>query len=217
MSRPALLAVAVLAALALGPWLARAAARLAARDDAVRPTAARTVVSTLVLAALLAGAVLVTGWRPAVLGFGWVAAAGVLLGAVDLAAHRLPDRVTYPAAVVCTAAFAVDGAVTGSWDAFLRALLAATASGAVAGLAWLVVPAGLGLGDAKLLALLGLVLGWAGWGVLLAGIFLGLVVGSVVSLALIATRRAGWRTALPFAPPLLAGAVLALALQGSLR
>jgi len=215
-SRPALLAVAVLAALAVGPWLARAAARLAARDDAVRPTAARTVVSTLVLAALLAGAVLVTGWRPAVLGFGWVAAAGVLLGAVDLAAHRLPDRVTYPAAVVCTAAFAVDGAVTGSWDAFLRALLAATASGAVAGLAWLVVPAGLGLGDAKLLALLGLVLGWAGWGVLLAGIFLGLVVGSVVSLALIATRRAGWRTALPFAPPLLAGAVLALALQGSL-
>ena len=77
------------------------------------------------------------------------------------------------------------------------------------------VPGGLGLGDVKLLALLGLVLGWAGWGVLLAGIFLGLVVGSVVSLALIAGRRAGWRTAVPFAPPLLAGAVLALALQGS--
>ena len=30
--------------------------------------------------------------------------------------------------------------------------------------------------------------------------------------ALLATRRAGWRTALPFGPPLLAGAVLALAL-----
>ena len=57
-------------------------------------------------------------------------------------------------------------------------------------------------------------LGWAGWGVLLAGVFLGLVAGAAVSLVLLATRRAGWRTALPFGPPLLAGAVLALALAG---
>ena len=61
----------------------------------------------------------------------------------------------------------------------------------------------------KLLGLLGLVLGWFGWGVLLAGIFLGLLAGALVSLVLLATRRAGWRTALPFGPPLLAGAVLA--------
>jgi leader peptidase (prepilin peptidase)/N-methyltransferase len=66
----------------------------------------------------------------------------------------------------------------------------------------------------KLLALLGLVLGWVGWGVLLAGIFLGLVVGSLVSVVLLLTRRAGWRTALPLGPPLLTGAVLALAVQG---
>ena len=38
--------------------------------------------------------------------------------------------------------------------------------------------------------------------------------GAVVSLVLVASRRAGWRTALPFGPPLLVGAVLALALQG---
>jgi leader peptidase (prepilin peptidase) / N-methyltransferase len=30
---------------------------------------------------------------------------------------------------------------------------------------------------------------------------------------LLATGRAGWRTALPFGPPLLVGAVLALALE----
>ena len=214
MPRPALIAAAVLVGLLLGPWLARAAARLSAGSPGARSTPARTALITLVLAALLAGAAALTGWRPALLGLGWAAAAAVLLAVADLAAHRLPDVVTYPAAVVCAAAFTVDGAVTGSWDALVRALLAAGASGAVAGLAWLVTPAGLGLGDVKLLALLGLVLGWAGWGVLLAGVFLGLVVGSVVSLALIAVRRAGWRTAVPFGPPLLAGAVLALALQG---
>ena len=55
-------------------------------------------------------------------------------------------------------------------------------------------------------------LGWAGWGVLLAGVFLGLLIGALVSAVLLATRRAGWRTAIPFGPPLLVGAVLALAL-----
>ena len=73
-------------------------------------------------------------------------------------------------------------------------------------------PEGLGFGDVKLLGLLGLVLGWFGWGVLLAGVFLGLLTGGLVSLVLLVTRRAGWRTALPFGPPLLVGAVLALAL-----
>jgi leader peptidase (prepilin peptidase)/N-methyltransferase len=213
--RSLLITAAAVLGLALGPWLARAAARLAARDDTARATPARTVAVGGLAAAVLAGAAAFTGFRPALVGFGWVAAAAVVLGAVDLADHRLPDRVTYPAAAVCAAALTVDAAVVGSWDALLRAVVAAAASAAVATLIWLVVPAGLGLGDVKLLALVGLVLGWAGWGVLLAGIFLGLLIGSVVSVALLATRRAGWRTALPFGPPLLTGAALALALQGS--
>jgi leader peptidase (prepilin peptidase)/N-methyltransferase len=45
-------------------------------------------------------------------------------------------------------------------------------------------------------------------------VFLGLVVGALAAVALLATRRAGWRTALPFGPPLLIGAALALALHG---
>ncbi|MCU1613916.1 MAG: peptidase prepilin type [Frankiales bacterium] len=209
-----LIAGAVLVAVVLGPWLTRVAARLAARDDTAGAAPVRTAVVTLLLVLLLAGAAALVGARPALVGIGWVAAAAVVLGAVDLASHRLPDRVTYPAAVVCAAALTADAAVLGSWDALVRALLAADVSGGVAALAWLVVPAGLGLGDVKLLALLGLVLGWVGWGALLAGIFLGLVVGSLVSVVLLLTRRAGWRTALPFGPPLLTGAVLALALQG---
>src|SRR4051812_3594261 len=216
MSRPALIAAAVGVALLIGPWLARASVRLATRDDDARATPSRTVGTTLLLAGLLAGAAALTGFRPALVGLGWAAAAGVVLGAVDLASHRLPDRVTYPALVVCLGALTVDAAVVGTWGALVRALLAAVVSGAVAALAWAPVRAGLGLGDVKLLALLGLVLGWAGWGVLLAGIFLGLVAGSLVAVVLLATRRAGWRTALPFGPPLLTGAVLALALHGAI-
>ncbi len=214
--REPLLAAAVLAAVLVGPLLARVAVRLATRDDTARPSAARVLAGCAVLAVLLCGAVLLTGARPATLALAWAAGAGVVLAQVDLAVHRLPDRVTLPAAAVCAAALLADAALLGTWPALLRALLAALAAGGIALTAALAAPAGLGLGDVKLLALLGLVLGWAGWGVLLAGVFLGLLAGAAVSLLLVATRRAGWRTALPFGPPLLLGAVLALAVEGPL-
>jgi leader peptidase (prepilin peptidase)/N-methyltransferase len=216
-TRPALVGAGVAAGLALGPLLARAAARLAARDTAARASVPRAVLVAVLLAVLLAGVAVLTGPRPASLAVGWLAGAGLVLGAVDLAAHRLPDRVTLPAYAVCAAALLLDAAVLGSWPALLRGLLAAAATFAAGCLVALVSTEALGFGDVKLLGLLGLVLGWFGWGVLLAGLFLGLVAGALASLALLLTRRAGWRSAMPFGPPLLLGAALALALHGVAR
>ena len=204
-----LVGAAVVAALVVGPWLAAVSVRLG--GTAPRPSLVRVAVTTGLLAALLAGAVLLTGFRPATLALAWAAGAGIVLGAVDLLCHRLPDRVTWPAYGVCAAALLLDAAVLGTWGALLRAVLAAAATFAVAAAAAAVSPEGLGFGDVKLLGLLAFLLGWFGWGVLLAGVFLGLLTGALVSLLLLATRRAGWRTALPFGPPLLTGAVLALA------
>ncbi len=115
-----------------------------------------------------------------------------------------------PAAGVFAGAAVVDAAVLDTWWALVRAVLAAAAALALSAGAAAISPAALGFGDVKLLGLLGLVLGWFGWGVLLAGIFLGLLVGAGVSVLLVVTGRAGWRSTVPFGPPLLAGAVLAL-------
>ncbi|WP_040336606.1 prepilin peptidase [Candidatus Blastococcus massiliensis] len=212
LSRPVLATAALIVAVALGPWLARIAVRSATRDDAASATPLRIGVMTAVFAALLVGTGELGELRPATAALVWAAGAAVVLGAADLASHRLPDRVTYPALVVCATALFVDAAVLGTWTALLRAGAAAAVAAVVAGLGWLVSPEGLGLGDVKLLGLIGLLLGWFGWGVLMAGVFLGLLTGALVSVALLLTRRAGWRTAIPFGPPLLAGAVLALAL-----
>jgi leader peptidase (prepilin peptidase)/N-methyltransferase len=204
--------------LALGPWLARVAVRLAARDDAAMPSRLRVVVSAVLTAALLAGALALLGLRPATIALAWGAAAAVVLGSVDLAVHRLPDRVTYPAFVVCAVALAGDAAVLGTWWPLARAGVAAAATLLVTAGVSALVPEALGFGDVKLLGGLGLVLGWFGWTILLTGVFLGVLVGGLASLVLLASRRAGWRTAIPFGPPLLAGAVLALALgAGSLN
>ncbi|MGY1707180.1 prepilin peptidase [Geodermatophilus sp. SYSU D00697] len=209
-------ALVVVPALVLGPWLARLTVRLAARDDAATAGPVRTGVTCLLVGAAFAGVLSLSGVRPATVGLAWAAAAGIVLAGVDLAVHRLPDRVTFPAGAVVAAALLVDAAVLGTWPALLRAVLAAAVAFGLAALGALASPQGLGFGDVKLLGLLGLVLGWVSWGALLAGVFLGLLTGAAVSLALVATRRAGWRTALPFGPPLLVGAVLALALEAPL-
>jgi leader peptidase (prepilin peptidase)/N-methyltransferase len=192
--------------LVLGPWLARVAVRLARRDDAARPGPLRTVLTVLLVALVVGGALLAGGVRPATVALAWAGVAGVVLAQVDLAAHRLPDRVTVPAYAAVGTALLVDAVALGTWPALLRAVLAGTAAFGLAACA----------GDVKLLGLLGLVLGWVGWGALLAGVFLGLVAGAAASVTLVAARRAGWRTALPFGPPLLVGAALALVVAGPL-
>jgi leader peptidase (prepilin peptidase)/N-methyltransferase len=50
----------------------------------------------------------------------------------------------------------------------------------------------------------------------MAGVFAGLLGGALGSVLLIAVGRAGWRTRVPFGPPLLVGAWLALWLAGPL-
>ena len=210
----AIAALALAGGLALGPWLARVSIRLARRDDAVPAGPLRTALTVVLVALALAGALLAAGVRPGTVALAWAGVAGVVLAQVDLAVHRLPDRVTVPAYAAVATALLVDAVALGTWTALLRAVLAGAAAFGLAACAAVLSPRGLGFGDVKLLGLLGLVLGWVGWGALLAGVFLGLVAGAAASVTLVAAGRAGWRTALPFGPPLLVGAALALALQG---
>ncbi|GAB4081506.1 peptidase A24 [Modestobacter muralis] len=198
--------------LVLGPWLAAVTVRLATRDPAARPAPGRVLLTCLLSAAAVGAAPVLAGDRPAVLALAWFGGAAVVLAGVDLASHRLPDRVTFPAVAVCAAVLVVDAAVVGPWGALLRAVAAGVGAYLLGTVARLVQPRGFGGGDVKLLGLLGLVLGRAGWDVLVAGVFAGLLIGALGSLLLMALGRAGWRTAVAFGPPLLAGAYVALAL-----
>ncbi len=212
-----LVVAAALLGAALGPWLARATVRLARRDHRVAPARVRVTVTTVVTAALLAGTAALTDQRPALVGLLWVAAAGVVLAGVDLAVHRLPDAATFPAIGVLAASLVVDAAVEDSAKRALDGLLAGAVAFGITALVRLLRPDALGFGDVKLLGLLGLVLGWRGGGSLvLTGVFLGLLLGAVGALVLVALRRAGWRSAIPFGPALLSGAAVAFALAGPL-
>jgi len=181
----------------------------------VRPGAVRVAVVAIVLAVLIAGAGLLMGPRPGLAALLWTAGAAVVLAQVDLAVHRLPDRVVFPSIAVVAAAWLADAVVTGSWDALLRAALAGLVAFGAAVAAALISPGGMGFGDVKLLGLLGLLLGWFGWSVLGLGVVLGFVVGALGTVVLLALRRAGWRSEVALGPSLLLGAALALVAAGA--
>ncbi len=171
------------------------------------PVRSAIVVATAILFVLTA-AVFGASWQlPAFCVF---AAAAVVLGAVDLIEKRLPNAVLYPSVAVLVVLLAITSVITGSWSAFLSAL------GAGAGLCTLyfvlavISPSGIGMGDVKLAALIGLVLGYLGWTPLLVGTTAGFLIGGLTSLIALLIGRANRRTMLPFGPAMLAGAVLGM-------
>jgi leader peptidase (prepilin peptidase)/N-methyltransferase len=141
---------------------------------------------------------------------------GTALGAIDVASRRLPTEIVEPAIAAGAVLLAVLAAATGQWGSLGRALLGAVALGAVYFLLHLAPGRPLGFGDVRLAVLLGLFLGWLGWAEVVWGALLPWLVNVPVVLAALLTRRADRKSRLPFGPPMLAGALLAIVLPAAL-
>ena len=72
-------------------------------------------------------------------------------------------------------------------------------------------PRSFGMGDVKLGGVLGGYLGWFGWVHVYYGIFAGFLLGALLAIGLLATRRASMKTAVPFGPMLVVGPLVVLA------
>jgi len=95
----------------------------------------------------------------------------------------------------------------------LMAVAGAAAAVAFLGGLTLVVRGGLALGDLYLVAPIGLMLGWPA---IFSSLFAAAFLSAGASLVLLATRRVGMRSYIPFGPFLVAGAVLVLLLDDRL-
>jgi leader peptidase (prepilin peptidase)/N-methyltransferase len=143
-----------------------------------------------------------------------VAAAGLPLAAIDRTCLRLPDLLLVPALLGAVAVLVGAAVRDGNPAALSRAGLAGLGCAAVYCLLSLVPRTGLGLGDAKLSGLLGLLLGWLGWPAVLLGLVLPYLLNAPVVLGLLLAGRVRRDTPLPFGPALLAGAFLAIVIAG---
>jgi prepilin signal peptidase PulO-like enzyme (type II secretory pathway) len=181
--------------------------RLADTMEPDPPSPARPVVRvrpTAVVAATAAAGVALLRLGPTHEGLlaAWVLAVLVLLAAIDFEVRLLPNRIVYPAilcAIAWQAAFFP--------DRLAECLVAGVAAGAVLLLPSLIQPGAVGMGDVKVTAFLGVVLGSHVVVALLAGSLL----SAPIALAILLVGGAGAkRTALPFGPFLTVGAAIAL-------
>lgn len=144
-----------------------------------------------------------------------LAALLVILTATDLLVQRLPDALVLPAyvvAVIGTVAAAITGEI--SWHQVIVGAACMLGAGIVY-FAMAYFTGGMGLGDVKLVGLIGLILGLQGIGNAIAGTFMlpSLVLVPVLLVVLITSRGLGRKSVLPFGPMLAAGAILTLAIH----
>ena len=133
---------------------------------------------------------------------------GIALAVIDARTRRLPNRLvallTAGGLLFLTSAALVEQNLPALW----RALAGLGISFAVYVVISLAARGGLGAGDVKLAAPVGLYLGWLGWEALFAGIVLAFVIGGVAGLVLAARKRQLRGLTVPFGPFMLAAVVV---------
>lgn len=132
------------------------------------------------------------------------------LTVIDLEHYRIPNRLTYPLTPVLAVLLVAAALIAGEPDVALRAVLGGLAAfGALLVLA-LISPRGMGLGDVKLAAFLGLGLGYLGWGHVALGFFVAFLLGGLTATVLLVLQLRDRKGHIPFGPWLAAGSVVAV-------
>ncbi|MEO6531233.1 MAG: A24 family peptidase [Specibacter sp.] len=139
----------------------------------------------------------------------WLA---VVLSVIDIRTHTLPDRHVLPAYPVAAVWLMGAALMAGTPQLVLGVVGGAVGMGALYWLLWVIYPAGMGFGDVKLAGVLGIFLGYLGWQHVLLGLAAGFVAGGLWGVALIASRRGTAKSAIPFGPAMLAGALATMVL-----
>jgi len=147
---------------------------------------------------------------PLTVGLWWFSCASIALAVIDFKQFRLPSRIIFTTFSVVFIAFAATAFLEGAWDVFMRAILGSLLSIAFFGVIHRLFPRGMGLGDVKLAGLLGLLLGWFGWGALIVGSIWEFLLGSAFGLLLISLQRAKSKSVIAFGPWMLAGTILGI-------
>jgi len=145
------------------------------------------------------------GFHPATLVAWLLAALLVTISCIDLDHQIIPDVISLPGiplGFLCAFAF--------PWVSWQSSLLGILLGGGILlaialGYEWLTGQEGMGLGDVKLLAMLGAFLGAAA---VLPIIFLASILGTLVGVPLMVITRAGRKLAIPFGPFLAAAALV---------
>ena len=177
------------------------------RDIAARPGVLwQSALICAVLGALVGGAV---GLDWALLFLIPLVPVGVALALIDWRTRLLPTRIIAPTYLVLIPLVAIAALASGEPRLLLRAAIGWALMGGVYVLLWVVYPAGMGYGDVRLSGILGIALGYLGWGQLALGGWSGFLLGGIGGVLLAALKVIDKRHN-PFGPWMLIGALVGI-------
>lgn len=172
------------------------------------PISKRYPLVELATAGLFALMAAVVGPHADLPAFLYLAAISVSLALIDIDTRRLPNAIVLPSYPVALVLLGVAAVVDDRGTDLIRAVAAGGALFVFYLLLVLVYPKGMGFGDVKLSGVLGIYLGWVGWGALAVGAFAAFLLGGVLGVLLLTVGGANRKTAIPFGPWMLAGALI---------
>ncbi len=132
---------------------------------------------------------------------------------VDIRTHRLPNRIVLPTLATLIVLGVVDAMVIGESIGLIRAVSGMLILGGFYAALRLLSREGMGGGDVKLAAAIGLVLGWHSWQALAVGAASAFVLGALFALSLMVLRRADGSTRIAFGPWMIVGAILGILME----
>lgn len=132
------------------------------------------------------------------------------LALTDLDHRLIPNRILFPSLGASVVLLLGGALLEHNGSSWLRAVTAGIAYFIGLLIIGLVARGGFGMGDVKLAALLGAFLGYLGWGELVVGLVLAILLGGVVSVLMLATRVKGRSDRFAYGPYLVLGAYLGI-------
>ncbi len=167
----------------------------------------RLALRTSLVSAVAGGLVgAVVGWDWALLPLLYLVPVGVALAVIDWRTRLLPTWLIAPSYGVVVGLCLLAALLEGDTSDLVRAGWGWVVSGGTFLVLWLIYPRGMGYGDVRLSGVLGIALGFLGWGPLVIGVYAGFLLGGVGGVLLSALHVVE-RKAYPFGPFMLAGAL----------
>jgi leader peptidase (prepilin peptidase) / N-methyltransferase len=135
--------------------------------------------------------------------FIFLAALGVQLARIDVALHLLPNPLVFMLLAGGFLLFLIPGLFDKQGDDLLRAVLGAVILFLGYLILGLISPGGIGMGDVKLAAPVGLYLGYLGWSQLLYGGLLGFILNGLVTILVLSKKGRNKATEVAYGPSML--------------
>ncbi len=126
----------------------------------------------------------------------------IVISFIDLRYKKIPNVITYPGMIIALLIALIFNRIS-----FISSLLGLIIPGGSILLIALIFKKGLGMGDVKLLAMIGAFIGWQ---YTLLGLFFGSLIGLIISVILIIYDKIGRNTQIPFGPYISLGTLITL-------